>query len=57
MEKNEYEMLVEYSEMAAFNFNSKEYMEVREDLDNLKKAATRLETFFKGMFFSRRVKA
>ena len=57
MEKNEYERLIEYSEMAAFNFNSKEYTEVREDLDNLKKAATGLEAFFKGMLFSRKVKA
>ena len=28
---DEHEMLVEYSEMTAFNFKSKEYQEIKED--------------------------
>ncbi len=28
---DEYEMLIEYSEMTAFDFNSKEYQEIRKD--------------------------
>ena len=31
MAHDEHEMLVEYSEMTAFNFNSKEYQEVKKD--------------------------
>ena len=31
MGHDEHEMLIEYSEMTAFNFNSKEYQEVRKD--------------------------
>lgn len=31
MEHDEHEMLIEYSEMTTFNFNSKEYEEVRKD--------------------------
>ena len=31
MEHDEHEMLIEYSEMTAFNFNSKEFQEVRKD--------------------------
>ena len=31
MERDEHEMLVEYSEMTAFNFNSKEFKKVRDD--------------------------
>ncbi len=31
MERDEHEMLIEYSEMTAFNFNSKEFEEVRRD--------------------------
>lgn len=31
MERDEHEMLIEYSEMTTFNFNSKEYQEVRKD--------------------------
>ena len=31
MVRDEHEMLVEYSEMTAFDFNSKEYHEVQED--------------------------
>ena len=31
MRHDEHEMLIEYSEMTAFNFNSKEYLEVKKD--------------------------
>lgn len=47
MEHDEYEMLVEYSEMTAFNFNSKEYQEVKRDIMQCKKAANGLESFAK----------
>ena len=30
---DEHEMLIEYSEMTAFNFNSKEYQEVKRDYE------------------------
>lgn len=39
MSHDEHEMLVEYSEMTAFNFNSKEYQEVRKDFLECKEAA------------------
>ena len=47
MEHDEHEMLVEYSEMTAFNFNSKEYTELRNDYMECKKAAGGIEVFFK----------
>lgn len=31
MEHDEHEMLIEYSEMTAFNFNSKEFQDVKRD--------------------------
>ena len=31
MERDEHEMLIEYSEMTTFNFNSKEFQEVKKD--------------------------
>ena len=40
MGQDEHEMLVEYSEMTAFNFNSKEYREVKEDFKQCEKVAT-----------------
>ena len=49
---DEYEMLIEYSEMTAFNFNSKEYQEVRKDYLECKEAATGFERFVKN-FISR----
>ena len=33
MEHDEHEMLIEYSEMTAFNFNSKEFAEVARDFE------------------------
>ena len=49
MEHDEHEMLVEYSEMTAFNFNSKEYTELRNDYMECKKAVGNVEGFFKGL--------
>jgi len=46
MGHDEHEMLVEYSEMTAFNFNSKEYQEVRKDLLECKKAVNAFEHIF-----------
>ena len=40
MTNDEHEMLVEYSEMTAFDFNSKEYQELRKDFLDCKKAVT-----------------
>jgi hypothetical protein len=47
MEHDEHEMLVEYSEMTAFNFNSKEYKDVQADYMECKKTAQGVEGFFK----------
>lgn len=47
MEHDEHEMLVEYSEMTAFDFNSKEYLEVRKDFLECKNAVTGAERFMK----------
>ena len=35
MSHDENEMMIEYSEMTAFNFNSKEYQEVKKDFIDL----------------------
>jgi hypothetical protein len=47
MAQDEHEMMVEYSEMTSFNFNSKEYQEVRKDFIECKEAATGFEWFVK----------
>ena len=52
MAHDEYEMLIEYSEMTAFNFNSKEYQEVKKDYLECKKVATGLEAIMQN-FVSR----
>ena len=49
MTHDEHEMLIEYSEMTAFNFNSKEYQEVRKDYLECKKAAHGFEWFVKNL--------
>ena len=49
MEHDEHEMLIEYSEMTAFNFDSKEYKEVTEDLIKCKNTVTEVQGFFKGL--------
>ena len=40
---DEHEMMIEYSEMTAFNFNSKEFQEVKKDFEECKKAANGFE--------------
>ena len=47
MGHDEHEMMIEYAEMTAFNFNSKEYQEVRKDFIECKEAATGFEWFVK----------
>ena len=50
MTHDEHEMLVEYSEMTAFNFNSKEYQEVKEDLMECKEFANGFEYMVDRLF-------
>ena len=47
MRYDEHEMLIEYSEMTAFNFNSKEYKEVKKDFIECKEAVTGFDWFVK----------
>lgn len=49
MERDEHEMLIEYSEMTAFNFDSKEYREVRKDFLKCKETVNRAQGFFEGL--------
>ena len=49
MGHDEHEMLIEYSEMTAFNFNSKEYQEVKKDFLECKEVAHGLEWFVKNL--------
>ena len=44
---DEHEMLIEYSEMTAFNFNSKEYQEIKQDFIECKETARGFEWFVK----------
>ena len=53
---DEHEIMVEYAEMTAFNFNSKEYQEVKQDFIECKEAAKGFEWFVKN-FVSRFKKA
>ena len=52
MKHDEHEMMVEYSEMTSFNFNSKEYQEVKKDFIECKDVARGFEWFVKN-FVSR----
>ena len=45
MSHDEHEMMVEYSEMTAFNFNSKEYQEVKQDFIECKETAQGFDWF------------
>ena len=45
MSRDEHEMLIEYSEMTAFNFNSKEYQEIKKDYIECKKVVSSLKWF------------
>ena len=49
MEHEEQEMMVEYSEMTSFNFESKEYQELKKDFKECKKRAELLEGFLKNL--------
>ena len=44
---DEYEMLIEYSEMTSFNFNSKEYLEIKKDFIECKEKVYGLEWLVK----------
>jgi hypothetical protein len=44
---DEHEMMIEYSEMTSFNFNSKEYQEVKRDFIECKEFANGLEWLVK----------
>lgn len=44
MTHDEHEMLIEYSEMTAFNFNSKEYQEVKQDYLECQRTVNCFET-------------
>ncbi len=46
---DEHEMLIEYSEMTSFNFNSKEFQEVRQDFIECKKNIRGFEWFVKNL--------
>ena len=45
MVNDENEMMIEYSEMTAFNFNSKEYQEVKKDIVDFKDAVHNFNCF------------
>ena len=47
MSYDEHELMIEYSEMTAFNFNSKEYQEVKKDFIECKEVANGLEWLVK----------
>ena len=49
MDRDEQEMMVEYSEMTAFNFKSKEYQEIKKDFKECKERAEFLEAFLKSL--------
>ena len=47
MGHDEHEIMVEYAEMTAFNFNSKEYQEVRKDFVECKETASGVDWLVK----------
>ena len=50
MERDEHEMLIEYSEMTTFDFNSKEFQEVKRDFIECEKAVEKVEWTIKSFF-------
>ena len=46
---DEHEMLIEYSEMTAFDFNSKEFQEVRKDVMQCKDVLSGVERFVRNV--------
>lgn len=53
MEHDEHEMLIEYSEMTAFDFNSKEFQEVKRDYLECKNVVSNI-AYAVGNFFNRK---
>jgi len=49
MERDEHEMLIEYSEMTAFNFNSKEFQEVKKDFIECRDKISSFAWFVQGV--------
>ena len=47
MVRDEHEMLIEYSEMTTFNFNSKEYQEIKQDFIECKEVVSGFDWFVK----------
>ena len=48
MEHDEHEMLIEYSEMTAFNFNSKEFQDVKRDYIECRDTVSNIAGAFEG---------
>ena len=46
MKYDENELMVEYSEMTSFNFNSKEYQEVKRDFIECRETASGIDWLF-----------
>lgn len=55
MLNDEYEMQIEYSEMTAFNFSSKEYLEVKRDYLECEKAAEGFVGFVKNLLAKKKI--
>ena len=49
MGHDEHELMIEYAEMTSFNFNSKEYQEVKKDFIECKDIANSLDWFVKNL--------
>jgi hypothetical protein len=47
---DEYEMLIQYSEMTTFDFNSEEFQKVRKDYIDCKNAISNFAENFKSLF-------
>ena len=56
MSHDEHENMIEFGEMTAFNFNSKEYQEVKKDFIDCKDVAFNFDGFMKN-FLSKFVRA
>ena len=52
---DEHETLIEYSEMTSFDFNSKEFQEVRRDYIECRDAVSNLMQFFRGAVHGRKI--
>ena len=52
---DEHETLIEYSEMTSFDFNSKEFQEVRRDYIECRDTVSNLMQFFKNAVNARKI--